>query len=128
MTYRLVIRSREEEPVYTRPVAAQLAQVSIEFLRLSEEENLSQVQVMAGGVQGYSVDHIRHLARIRRLHEDLELDLPAVEVVINLRRRVLDLMTQMDEVERRAAQREQELIDEIRLLRRRLAQEAEWRW
>lgn len=128
MTYRLVIRSREEEPVYTRPVAAQLAQVSIEFLRLCEEENLIQVQVMAGGGQGYSVAHIRHLARIRRLHEDLELDLPAVEVVINLRRRVLDLMTQMDEVERRAAQREQELIDEIRLLRRRLAQEAEWRW
>ncbi len=128
MTYRLVIRSRDEEPVYTRPVAAQLAQVSIEFLRLCEEENLIQVQVMAGGGQGYSVAHIRHLARIRRLHEDLELDLPAVEVVINLRRRVLDLMTQMDEVERRAAQREQELIDEIRLLRRRLAQEAEWRW
>ena len=128
MTYRLVIRSRDEEPVYTRPVAAQLAQVSIEFLRPCEEENLIQVQVMAGGGQGYSVAHIRHLARIRRLHEDLELDLPAVEVVINLRRRVLDLMTQMDEVERRAAQREQELIDEIRLLRRRLAQEAEWRW
>lgn len=128
MTYRLVIRSRDEEPVYTRPVAAQLAQVSIEFLRLCEEENLIQVQVMTGGGQGYSVAHIRHLARIRRLHEDLELDLPAVEVVINLRRRVLDLMTQMDEVERRAAQREQELIDEIRLLRRRLAQEAEWRW
>jgi DNA-binding transcriptional MerR regulator len=128
MTYRLVIRSRDEEPVYTRPVAAQLAQVSIEFLRLCEEENLIQVQVMAGGGQGYSVAHIRHLARIRRLHEDLELDLPAVEVVINLRRRVLDLMAQMDEVERRAAQREQELIDEIRLLRRRLAQEAEWRW
>lgn len=128
MTYRLVIRSRDEEPVYTRPVAAQLAQVSIEFLRLCEEENLIQVQVMAGGGQGYSVAHIRHLARIRRLHEDLELDLPAVEVVISLRRRVLDLMTQMDEVERRAAQREQELIDEIRLLRRRLAQEAEWRW
>jgi len=128
MTYRLVIRSRDEEPVYTRPVAAQLAQVSIEFLRLCEEENLIQVQVMAGGGQGYSVAHIRHLARIRRLHEDLELDLPAVEVVMNLRLRVLDLMTQMDEVERRAAQREQELIDEIRLLRRRLAQEAEWRW
>jgi DNA-binding transcriptional MerR regulator len=127
MTYRLVIRSRDEEPVYTRPVAAQLAQVSIEFLRLCEEENLIQVQVMAGGGQGYSVAHIRHLARIRRLHEDLELDLPAVEVVMNLRLRVLDLMTQMDEVERRAAQREQELIDEIRLLRRRLAEKAEWR-
>jgi DNA-binding transcriptional MerR regulator len=128
MTYKLIVRSRDEEPAYTRPMAAHLAQVSIEFLYLCEEEDLIRAQVMPGGGRAYSLVDIRHLARIRRLREDLGLDLPAVEVVINLRLRVLDLMAQMDEVERRAAQREQELIDEIRLLRRRLAQEAEWRW
>ncbi len=126
MTYTLIIRSRDEEPAYTRPVAAQLAQVSIEFLYLCEEENLIQSQVMPGGGQAYSLADIRHLARIRRLREDLGLDLPAVEVVTNLRRRVLDLMAQMDEMERRAAQREQELMDQVQQLRRRLAQEAEW--
>ena len=127
MMYKLIIRSRDEEPIYTRPVTAQLAQVSIEFLCLCEEENLIQVQVMTGGGEGYSVTDIRHLARIRRLHKDLELDLPAVEITLNLRRQVLDLMAQMDEMERRHARRKQELMDEIRQLRRRLAEEAEWR-
>jgi len=125
--YKLIIRSRDEEPIYTRPVTAQLAQVSIEFLCLCEEENLIQVQVMTGGGKGYSVTDIRRLARIRRLHKDLELDLPAVEITLNLRRQVLDLMAQMDEMERRHARRKQELMDEIRQLRRRLAEEAEWR-
>lgn len=127
MMYKLIIRSRDEEPIYTRPVTAQLAQVSIEFLCLCEEENLIQVQVMTGGGKGYSVTDIHHLSRIRRLHEDLELDLPAVEITLNLRRQVLDLMAQMDEMERRHARRKQELMDEIRQLRRRLAEEAEWR-
>lgn len=127
MTYKLIIRSRHEEPIYTRQVAAQLAQVSIELLCFCEEENLIQAQVMAGGGQGYSVADIRHLARIRRLHEDLELDLPAVEVTLSLRQRVLDLLAQLDEMERRHARREQELMDEIRQLRRRLAEKAEWR-
>ena len=128
MSYKLAIRSRDDEPAYTRLVAAQMAQVSLHFLCLCEEESLIQVQGMAGGGQGYSVADIRHLVRIRRLHEDVGLDLPAVEVTLNLRRQVLDLMAQIEELERRMAQREQELLDEIGRLRRRLAVEADWRW
>jgi hypothetical protein len=41
---------------------------------------------------------------------------------------VLDLMAQIEELERRMAQREQELLDEIGRLRRRQAVEADWRW
>ena len=128
MSYKLTIRSRDDQPVYTRLVAAQLAQVSLDFLCLCEEEGLIQVQGMAGGGQGYSVAGIRHLVLIQRLHEDVGLDLPAVEVTLNLRRQVLDLMAQIEELERRMAQREQELLDEIGELRRRLAVEADWRW
>ena len=128
MSYKLTIRSRDDEPVYTRLVAAQLAQVSLDFLCLCEKEGLIQLQGRTGGGQGYSVADIRHLVRIYRLHEDVGLDLPAVEVTLNLRRQVLDLMAQIEELERRMAQREQELLDEIGWLRRRLAVEADWRW
>ena len=128
MVYRLVIRSHDDEPIYSRPVAAQLAQVSLNFLRLCERENLIQVRVMTGGREGYSVADIRRLTRIYRLREDLGLDLPCVEVVLNLRRQVLELMSQVDEMERQMARREQELMDEIRQLRRRLAKETGRRW
>jgi DNA-binding transcriptional MerR regulator len=128
MTYKLILRSRHEEPMYIRPVAAQLAQISLDILRICEEEGLIQARVMPGGGEGFSVADIRHLARIRRLREVLELELPAVEVVLNLRRRVLDLLAQIDDMERNMVRREQELMDEIRQMQRHRAKEGKWRW
>ncbi len=128
MTYKLILRSHHEEPMFIRPVAAQLAQISLDLLRLCEEEGLIQAQVMTGGGKGFSVADIRHMTRLRRLREVLDLDLPAIEVVLNLRRQVLDLLSQIDDVERNRVRREQELMDEIRQMQRRLAEEAKWRW
>jgi len=128
MTYTLILRSRHEEPMYSRPVAAQLAQISLDLLRICEEEGLIQSQVMTGGGEGFTVADIRHMARIRRLREVLELDFPAVEVALNLRRQVVDLLAQLDDMERNMARREQELMDEIRQMQRHLAEEAKWRW
>jgi DNA-binding transcriptional MerR regulator len=103
-----------------------VARISLDFLRLCEEENLLQAKIMAGG-QGYTPADIRQMARIRRLREDLELDLPAVEVALHLRRQVVELLAQIDEMERQMSKREQELLNEIQQLRRRLASEGEWR-
>jgi DNA-binding transcriptional MerR regulator len=126
MARHLIVRSRKDEPIYTRSVAAELARISEEFLRACEQERLIRARVMTGGGQGYSAADIRRLARIRRLREDLELDLPAVEVVLHMRRRVLDLLQEMDEMERYMRRREQALLAEIQQLRRHLAQEADW--
>jgi DNA-binding transcriptional MerR regulator len=127
MPFNLTVRIRDDEPFYTRSVAAQVARISLDFLRLCEEENLLQAKIMAGGGQGYTPADIRQMARIRRLREDLELDLPAVEVALHLRRQVVELLAQIDEMERQMSKREQELLNEIQQLRRRLATEAEWR-
>jgi DNA-binding transcriptional MerR regulator len=83
---------------------------------------------MVGGGEGYSPADIRQLLRIRRLQEDLGLDLPAVEVVLHMRRQMLDLLAQLDDVERRKRQRERELLAEIQRLRRYLAEGSEWSW
>lgn len=118
--------NQEDEPIYTRTVAAQLAQISLDFLRQCEQKELVQVRVMRGGGLGYSTLEIRRLARIRRLHGDLELDFVAIEVTLNLHRQVTDLQAQLEEMERRMHQREQELQRELHHLRRRLALESEW--
>jgi DNA-binding transcriptional MerR regulator len=125
MAYQIVRYSQENELIYCRPVAAQLAQMTLELLSLCERQGLVQTRTMAGGVEGYSVADIHRLARIRRLRDDLSLSLPAVEVVLHMRRQVLDLRAQLDELEARMARREQELTNEIRRLRRRLAEKAE---
>jgi DNA-binding transcriptional MerR regulator len=97
--------------------------MTLALLSLCEREGLIQTRTMAGGVEGYSVADIQRLVRIRRLRDDLGLSLPAVEVVLHMRRQVLDLRAQMDELEARQARREQALADEIRWLRSRLAEQ-----
>jgi DNA-binding transcriptional MerR regulator len=116
-----------DEPRYTRIVAAQLAEISMVFLERCETERLIQVRVIRGGKPGYSARDIRELARIGRLHTDLELDFPALEVVLNMRQQLLDLQEQMESLEREMVQREERLARELVDLRRRLAAESGWR-
>ena len=119
------IRLQSGETFYTRSVAVQLAEVSTDFLQECEAEGLIQCQEVEG-TTGYSARDIRRLARIRRLRQELDLDLPAVEVVLHLRQQVFGLLNEMEQLEQRLVQREQALLREVQELRRRLAIEAGW--
>jgi DNA-binding transcriptional MerR regulator len=90
-------------------------------------QGLVRPRVMPGGTPAYSRADIRHLSRIRRLRDTLGLSLPAVEVVLHLRQRVVELLQEMDDMERQMQRREQRLQSEIRELRRQLAIESRWR-
>ena len=115
-----------DEPCYARVAAAQLAGISMVFLERCETERLIQVRVIRGGKPGYSARDIRELARIDRLHTDLELDFPAIEVVLNMRQQLLGLQEQLEKLEREVVQREERLTWELVDLRRRLAAESGW--
>lgn len=125
----LIIRASEqpEEPRYTRDAAAQLARITLDFLQRCEREELIRAQLMTGGGHGFSTTDVQELARIRRLRDDLELDLAAVDIVLHLRRQVVALLEEIQAQEQRHARREQQLLNEIQALRRRLAQEAQYR-
>ncbi len=126
MAYQIRIYSEEEEPFYTRQVAAQLARISLDFLRRCELEQFVQPRPMSGGEVGFTAADIRRLARVRRLRQSLGLDLPAVDVVLHLRRQVVGLQREMMRMEERMTLREQALLEEIAELRRQLAQETKW--
>lgn len=120
------LNTSQDEPLYTRRIAARLARISLDLVDQCERENLIHVQVMRGGGQGLSRRDVQRLVRIRRLQEDLGLELQTIEIVLRMRRRMIDLMHQLDETEQRMAQREEELINEIRALQRRLSEEVRW--
>ncbi len=105
--------------IFTRTVAAQLARVSLDFLDRLENAELIQPRELEGGERGYAPEDIGRLSRIRRLHENVGLDLAAVEVVLRLRERVTVLLAQMEEMEAHFNRREQELLQELNELRRR---------
>jgi MerR family transcriptional regulator, heat shock protein HspR len=105
--------------IFTRTITAQLARVSLEFLERLETDELMQPREMQGGEKGYTPEDIGRLSRIRRLHETLGMDLASVEIVLRMREQVVDLRTQMEEMEKRFSRREQELLQELNDLRRR---------
>ncbi len=120
MAFRTDEQDAPETIIFARSVAAQMARVSLEFLELVESEELLQPRLTAAGEAGYAAADIQKLIQIRRLHEILGLDLPAVEVVLHLREQIMELLSRMEEVEERFARRERELLREIEELRRRL--------
>ena len=112
--------------IFTRTVAAQLARVSLEFLDRLEAKDLMQPRELEGGGSGYTPEDIQRLSRIRRLHDTLGLDLVAVEVVLRLREQVVDMLAQMEDMEKRFNRREQDLVKELNELRRRFLVTREW--
>ena len=116
-----------DEPRYTRIVTAQLAEISIEFLDRCEEEQLVRTRIIRGGSPGYSARDIRRIARIARLHEDLELDFASLEIVLNMREQILELREHLEAIEQDMARREEQLLRELITLRRQLASESNWR-
>lgn len=127
MTNYLILRSEDEsERIYSRSVAAQLARITLDFLEECERADLIRAGRMPGGGRGYTTADVRNLARIRRLRQDLGLDLAAVEVVLHMRRRIVEMLWEMEAIERDMLRRERELQREIRQLRRRLAEDVEW--
>jgi MerR family transcriptional regulator/heat shock protein HspR len=118
--------SSQDQLRYTRTIAVELAEISVEFLERCEAERLIEVRTVKVDEPSYSVQDVRQLTLIRRLHEDLGIDMQDLDVVLHLRRQLLDLQEQMQEMERQWVTRQEQLLNEMLDLRRRLAEDADW--
>lgn len=116
----------QDESYYPRPRAAQLANISLEFLERCEVARLVEVRIVRGREPEYSVQDVRQLALIGRLYQVVGIDFQDLEIVLHLRSQLLDLQQQMEEMERQHMDREEQLLRELVELRRRLADQAEW--
>jgi len=122
---RIEIRCDTREVVYSLTETAKLARVTTEFICECERENLVHT-TMAQGSKGYGHEAIRRLIRIRHLHQDLGLDLMAVDCILRMRKQMDTLRQQLDEMEQRMHRREQELLQEIQNLKKRIAIKCDW--
>ncbi|SRR5690606_618293 len=129
MAFRVIIQRREEddEPRYPRDDVLQLARITLEMLQRCEDEELIRPRPLAGGGEGYSEQDIFHLARIRRLQQDLGLNMAGVEVVLHMRRQMLQLQEQMAEVQAEMRRQEAKWLRELQEMRRRTAIQGQWR-
>ena len=120
--YPLVIYCDHAEPQFELGTAAKLARVSEDFIYRCDREGLVEARVMLHGKKGLCFVDVRKLKLLRHLHDDMGLELEAVDLVLRYRNRIRAMQRRLDEVQQRLRQKEQEHHIEILALRRRLAQ------
>jgi MerR family transcriptional regulator/heat shock protein HspR len=74
---------------YTIKIAARLCGMHAQSLRLYERRGLIRPQRSAGNVRRYSDDDIAQVRFIRRLIDDLGVNLAGVEVILTMRHQLL---------------------------------------
>ena len=102
--------------------AARLARVTTKFVQLCECEELISCCIMTHGKKGLAVTEIRTLKLIRHLHEDMGLDLEAVDFVLKYRNRINSIQRRMEDMKKQMHDNQIKYKDEILELRRHLAE------
>ena len=86
----------EDRPLYVISVAAELVDMHPQTLRLYERKGLIEPSRSSGQTRLYSQRDIDHLREIRRLTQELGVNLAGVEEIIRLRRQLDDLQGGME--------------------------------
>ncbi len=103
----------ESEPCFVISIAARLVRVHQQTLRYYERLGLLEPSRSQGNIRLYSMRDIQRAQQIRRLIDELGVNLAGVEVIINMSDRIAEL-------EQRMAQMRDAYEAEIARLRARL--------
>jgi len=86
----------KDRPVYVISVAAELVDMHPQTLRLYERKGLIRPKRSAGKTRLYSERDIEHLREIRRLTQELGVNLAGVEEIMRLRRELEEMQTRFE--------------------------------
>lgn len=106
---------KDDEPCYIISVAARMVELHPQTLRYYERLGLVQPTRSEGNRRLYSPRDVERLRRIARLTDELGVNLAAVEVILNMARKMERMRAEMERMEA-------EFEREIERLRSRLRQ------
>lgn len=86
------------KPLYTIGVVAQMLNVHPQTLRLYEKKGLVRPSRTEGRTRMYSPEDVEELARLLRLSRDLGVNLAGVEIILRMRRRMLEMQKQIEDL------------------------------
>jgi MerR family transcriptional regulator, heat shock protein HspR len=115
--------SRQRRGVYMISVAAELAGMHPQTLRLYETRGLITPARSSGNTRLYSDDDLRRLQRIQELTTELGMNLAGVEKVFELEQQIDRMQSRMRDLERRAVEVQRELEEEIERVRKSFKRE-----
>ncbi len=113
MSQREDRNAAESEPFFVISIAARLVKVHQQTLRYYERLGLLEPSRSGGNIRLYSMRDIQRAQQIRRLIDELGVNLAGVEVIMNMTDRI-------NELEQRMVQMQQAYEAEIARLRAKL--------
>ena len=120
---RVTARVATNRGVFMISVAAELAEMHPQTLRMYEARGLIEPQRSPKGTRLYSQDDVERLRRIQRLTTDEGLNLAGVEVVMRMEETVEQMRAEMEQMRRRADEMEKRMVEELERARRTLGAE-----
>ncbi|HET8985675.1 MAG TPA: helix-turn-helix transcriptional regulator [Trueperaceae bacterium] len=105
----------QDKPLYVISVAAELVDMHPQTLRLYERKGLIEPSRSSGKTRLYSQRNIDQLREIRRLTQELGVNLAGVEEIIRLRDRLDQLQSNMENRITHLQTRLGDHLDELRL-------------
>lgn len=109
--------------VYMISVAAELAGMHPQTLRIYEQRGLVRPQRSPGRTRLYSEDDVRRLRRIQQLTTELGMNLAGVERVFELEQELERMRSRLQRLEREAERAREELEAEVERVRRSMRAE-----
>ena len=85
-------------PLYMIGVVAEMLKVHPQTLRFYEKKGLLRPSRTIGRTRMYSAEDVEELARLLRLTRDLGVNLAGVEIIIKMRRRMIDMQKQIEDL------------------------------
>ena len=90
--------SDRARPLYTIGVVADMLKVHPQTLRFYEKKGLLRPGRTEGRTRMYSQDDVEDLARLIRLTRDLGVNLAGVEIILRMRRRMIEMQKQIEDL------------------------------
>ena len=86
------------KPLYMIGVVAEMVGVHPQTLRFYEKKGLLRPSRTEGRTRMYSAEDVEELARLLRLTRDLGVNLAGAEIIIRMRRRMIDMQKQIEDL------------------------------
>jgi len=84
------------KPLYMIGVVAEMLKIHPQTLRMYEKKGLIQPSRTEGKTRMYSADDVEDVARLVRLTRDLGVNLAGVEIILKMRRRMVDMQREIE--------------------------------
>jgi MerR family transcriptional regulator/heat shock protein HspR len=86
------------KPLYMIGVVADMLNVHPQTLRFYEKKGLVRPSRTVGRTRMYSAEDVDELSRLLRLTRDLGVNLAGIEVILKMRRRMLEMQKQIEDL------------------------------